>query len=157
MQRIREYETIFIMRPDISDVDADRITERMRGVIDAHEGKIIQIDNWGKRRLAYEIAKHQKGIYVYWRFIGNTELVLELERNLRMIEPVLRFLTVKLEDGVNPEAVTGLTEEQIPMRSAQDKAFADEAQTFDDESDEDDETDDIDPADEDADDEDADD
>lgn len=118
MLRIREYETIFVLRPDISDVDADRVTERMRTAIQGHDGKIAQIENWGKRKLAYEIAKQQKGIYVYWRFIGNNQVVRELERNLRLMEPVLRFLTVRLKEEVDPDSIVALPDGQIPMRSA---------------------------------------
>jgi small subunit ribosomal protein S6 len=126
MLRIREYETTYIMRPDVSDQDADRITDRVRSVIRAHDGKIIEVSNWGKRKLAYEIAKHQKGIYVYWRYVGNNSAVQELERNLRMLEPVLRFLTVQLEEEVNAEGVTDLPDAEIPLRTERARADATE-------------------------------
>jgi small subunit ribosomal protein S6 len=124
MSRIREYETIYVMRPDISDVDADKITDRMRAVIREHSGKIVEVNNWGKRKLAYEISKHQKGIYVYWRFVGNTAAVSELERNLRMMEPVLRYLTVKLDESVDLETIVDLPDDDIPMRASETAAVA---------------------------------
>jgi small subunit ribosomal protein S6 len=118
MTPLREYETIYVLRPDISDVDADRVTERMVNVIREHNGKVVAINNWGKRKLAYEIAKNQKGIYVHWRYVTEGAAIQELERNLRLFEPVLRFLTVKLNDDVDVEGMGAVTDDEIPLRAA---------------------------------------
>ncbi len=123
IERYREYETTYIVRPDISDVDADRVIERVRKAIREHDGKVVGIDDWGKRKLAYEIQRHQKGIYVHWQYVGNTACVAEVERNLRMLEPVLRFLTVKLGDEVVPEDYTDLSDEEIPFRASTESAL----------------------------------
>ncbi len=120
LQRIREYETTYIIRPDVSDADADRIVDRVKKAIGEHSGKIVAVNNWGKRRLAYEINRNQKGIYVHWQYVGDNTCVAEVERHLRMLEPVLRFLTVKLDEGVDLEAVTGLAESDIPYRTKED-------------------------------------
>jgi small subunit ribosomal protein S6 len=113
---MREYETVYIVRPDISDDDTDRLVDRVRSVIRNHDGKIVEINNWGKRRLAFEIAKQQKGIYFRWRYVSNNDCVAELERNLRLLDPVLRYLTIKLEDHVNADAYEDLGDEAIPRR-----------------------------------------
>ncbi|MBN1944553.1 MAG: 30S ribosomal protein S6 [Bradymonadales bacterium] len=123
---LREYETIYILRPDISDMDADRVTERVRGAIRSGDGRILEVRNWGKRRLAYEIGHNQKGIYIYWRYAGNNKCVAELERVLRMLEPVLRYLTVKLKDDVDPEMAIDIGDEAIPMRTAISRAESEE-------------------------------
>jgi small subunit ribosomal protein S6 len=106
---IREYETIFILRPDSTDQIQDSVRSRIESVMEKLEGRLLKFDNWGKRKLAFDIRdrtgqkKHYKGLYQYIRYAGGNELVPELERNLRMQEPVLRYLTIKIDDDSNVE------------------------------------------------------
>src|SRR5262249_49450032 len=72
--------------------------------IEGMGGKIIKIDNWGKRRLAYEVAKERKGIYLYWQYLAQPGVVEETERNLRMLDNVIRYLTVKVDENVDVAA-----------------------------------------------------
>jgi small subunit ribosomal protein S6 len=99
----REYETIFILRPETNQEGITQVNMRVRSVIDGLGGKALKLDNWGKRKLAYEIKKQLKGIYMYWRFLGSTGLVEEIERNLRMIDSVVRYYTVKVDEDVVPD------------------------------------------------------
>ena len=99
----REYETIFILRPETNQEGITQVNTRVRGVIDSLGGRALKLDNWGKRKLAYEIKKQLKGIYMYWRFLGSTGLVEEIERNLRMIDSVVRYYTVKVDEDVVPD------------------------------------------------------
>ncbi|MFO8073413.1 MAG: 30S ribosomal protein S6 [Polyangia bacterium] len=102
--RAREYETIFILHPETGEEGLGRAAERCRGVIDRLEGKLLRAENWGRRRLAYPVKGNDKGIYVYLRYLGYSEMVQELERNLRMLDPVIKYLTVKIEEDVDPDA-----------------------------------------------------
>jgi small subunit ribosomal protein S6 len=102
--RAREYETIFILNPDSATEVVDRVAGRCQDVISKLEGKLLRAENWGKRRLAYTVRKQPKGIFVYLRYLGYEGMVHELERNLRMLDPVIKYLTVKMEEDVNPEA-----------------------------------------------------
>jgi small subunit ribosomal protein S6 len=97
----REYETIYILRPNTPNEGVAEVNTRIRGVIEGMGGKIIKVDNWGKRRLAYEVAKERKGIYLYWLYLAQPGVVEETERNLRMLDPVIRYLTVKVDENVN--------------------------------------------------------
>ena len=110
--RAREYETIFILNPEITVDGIEQIAARLTDVIDRLDGKLLQAENWGKRRLAYPVRKHPKGYYVYLRYLGYSDLVQELERNMRMLEPVLKYLTVKLDEDVDP-AARPVQEEEI--------------------------------------------
>ena len=102
--RKREYETIYILRPDsTSDVIA-QVNQKVRGVIESGGGTLLKIDNWGKRKLAYEVKKQLKGIYLYWQYLGSTGVVEEIERNLRMLDQVIRYYTVKVDENVDPTA-----------------------------------------------------
>ena len=104
----REYELVFIVRPDVTDEDIEKIKDRSGGVIKDRKGHLLNVDDWGKRRLAYEIQDYGKGHFVLFNYLGSTEIVDELERTLKLDDSVLRFLTVKLaervEEGLGPRA-----------------------------------------------------
>jgi small subunit ribosomal protein S6 len=102
--RAREYETIFILNPESATEVVDRVAGRCQDVISRLEGKLLRAENWGKRRLAYTVRKHPKGIFIYMRYLGYEGMVHELERNLRMLDPVIKYLTVKIEEDVDPTA-----------------------------------------------------
>jgi small subunit ribosomal protein S6 len=102
----REYETIYILRPDVSNDAADKIIERAKDVIARLDGTLTKLDNWGKRKLAYPIQKNSRGIFVYLKYVGFNDLVAELERNLRLLDEVVRFQTVLLEEDIDPASVS---------------------------------------------------
>jgi small subunit ribosomal protein S6 len=102
--RAREYETIFIVHPDAGTEVIDRVSGRCREVVGRLSGKLLKAENWGRRRLAYPVKKQEKGIYLYLRYLGYSDMVHELERNLRMLDPVLKHMTVKIDEDVNPDA-----------------------------------------------------
>lgn len=100
----REYEVIYIVRPDIEKETSERIAQRVAEVISKNDGTLTLVENWGRRPLAYPIRHHKRGNYVYLTFLGDGALVAEVERNLRLIDEVMRFQTVKLSD--DPGEVT---------------------------------------------------
>lgn len=100
----REYETIYILRPNTANEGVAEVNTRIKGVIESMGGKVLKVDNWGKRRLAYEVAKERKGIYLYWLYLASPGVVEEAERNLRMLDNVIRYLTVKVDEDIVVEA-----------------------------------------------------
>jgi small subunit ribosomal protein S6 len=100
----REYETIFILRPDTNQDGIHTVNTRVRGIVEQMGGRVIKLDNWGKRKLAYEVKKQLKGIYLYWQYLGSAGMVEEIERNLRMLDNVIRYYTVKIDENVDPAA-----------------------------------------------------
>jgi small subunit ribosomal protein S6 len=97
----REYETTYILRPNTPNEGVAEVNTRIKGVIEGMGGKILKVDNWGKRRLAYEVAKERKGIYLYWQYLASPGVVEETERNLRMLDSVIRYLTVKVDSDID--------------------------------------------------------
>jgi len=90
------YESIFILKPTLSDEDVQKTVNKLEGIV-KQSGELISTENWGTQKLAYEVMKEKKGIYVLLRFLGKGELVLELEKNYRFDDSVIKFLTVKLD------------------------------------------------------------
>ncbi|MBI3179270.1 MAG: 30S ribosomal protein S6, partial [Deltaproteobacteria bacterium] len=100
---LTEYETTVVVRPDISGDAIEATLDRVREAVSKGGGKLIAINHWGKKKLAYPIKKHGRGVYVHANFLGGRDLVAEVERNLRISDTVLRFLTVKLAEHVDPQ------------------------------------------------------
>lgn len=91
---MRDYELIVIIHPDLDDEAIDQAHDRIRGWIEESGGTIEKVDNWGKRRLAYEIQKQNEGIYYLININTNPESIVDLERNLKILEPIMRHLIV---------------------------------------------------------------
>jgi small subunit ribosomal protein S6 len=102
--KIPGYETTFITRPDMSDEALKTFQERLGGIVGSFGGKTVIQEDWGKRKLAYSIRKESRGQYTYLVYTGQPGVVAEIERNLRLSEHVLRFLTVNLEGEFQEEA-----------------------------------------------------
>ena len=96
----RRYETVTIVNPESGSEGTDKVLERMRDAIGRTEGKEVRFEDWGRRRLAFELRKQKKGHYVYLQYIGSTTTVPELERVLGITEEAMKFQTVVLEDRV---------------------------------------------------------
>ena len=101
----REYETIYILRSDVDNAGAEKVVNRAKDVIARLEGTLTKLDNWGKRKLAYPIQKNSRGVFVYLKYVGYGDLVAELERNLRLLDEVVRFQTVLLTEDIDPASL----------------------------------------------------
>ncbi len=104
--RSKEYETIYILRPDIDPDTADKVQGRVGEVVTRELGKLMKVESWGRRKLAYPVHKHKKGVYVYVKYAGRGGLVQELERNLKLQDAVIKYQTVLVREDVD---VGGLT------------------------------------------------
>jgi small subunit ribosomal protein S6 len=102
--RLREYETIFLVKPDLTDDNVDRIKDRVRGIVDREGGKVLRFTIWGKKKTMYPIAKQARAIYVHTHYLGSTTLVAEVERNLRNIDEVTRYISVKIAEEIDPDS-----------------------------------------------------
>ncbi|HWV39900.1 MAG TPA: 30S ribosomal protein S6 [Vulgatibacter sp.] len=123
----REYETIYLLRQDLTPDQVDRIKERLRGIVDREGGRVIKVTTWGRKKTAFLVGdKQARAIYVHVNYLGDGRAVSEVERNLRNIEEVLKFQTIKLSDAVLPESrpteedvvLEGDREEERPAREA---------------------------------------
>jgi small subunit ribosomal protein S6 len=116
--RKREYETIYILRPDSTTDVIAQVNQKIRGVVETGGGTLLKVDNWGKRKLAYEVKKQLKGIYLFFAYLGTAGLVEEVERNLRLTDSVIRYYSVKIEENVDPAGRTSeVTDESFAKAS----------------------------------------
>lgn len=98
----RNYETVFITRQDLTEARLNELNTKLQQIVEAHKGKVLTHDNWGKRKFSYPIDKEARGNYTFLLYSGDNAAVAELERNMRISDDVLRFITVKLDDRIDP-------------------------------------------------------
>jgi small subunit ribosomal protein S6 len=121
--RTREYETIFILKPDVTNDAIGQANAKIRHVIEAAGGRMLKVENWGRRKLAYEVKKQLKGIYVFFNYTGGAGLVEEVERNLHLTDTVIRYYSIKAAENVDPATKTStvhpfLAPTKKPLRPA---------------------------------------
>jgi small subunit ribosomal protein S6 len=122
---MRRYETIVIADPDIPEDQRTPLFERMKEIIDQQGGFLIDMDEWGRRKLAYEIKKKPRGYYVRLEYCGMGPAVDELERFFRIDDRVLKFMTILLEEAADVEAIrTRMAEAEAAEATAAEAADA---------------------------------
>ena len=94
----RTYELMFIVRPDMTEEDQDKLISTLENAVSSSGGQVKNVEKMGKRRLAYTVRKFHDGIYILLIFEGSGGLVHELERRLRVSEPVIKFLSVRVDE-----------------------------------------------------------
>lgn len=94
----RTYEVMFVVRPDMAEEDLDKLISTLESNVSAAKGTVKNVERMGKRRLAYSIGKFQDGLYVLLAIEGTGETVHELERRLRVTEPVMKFISVRTDE-----------------------------------------------------------
>ena len=95
---MRRYETIIIVKPGAGEADISSVVEKATGTIEGFGGSIVKNDKWGLKKLAYTINKENQGHYLYLEYAGLPDGVKEMERQLRIDDRVLKFMTVKTQD-----------------------------------------------------------
>ena len=99
------YETTVIAKAGATEEQIQAIRQKVENIIQAHEGQVGNFEDWGTRRLSFDINKETRGRYIYFGFTGNTQTVAELERNFRINENIVRFLSMNLSKEDDLELV----------------------------------------------------
>ncbi|MYN64368.1 MAG: 30S ribosomal protein S6 [Acidobacteria bacterium] len=100
MSETRQYEVVYVVSPEITEEGVTELHERIAEIVGQLGGNIDKTDNWGRRRLAYEIDRHREGTYVIELVTGPGTLVTELDRRLRVMEQLLRHLIVRVDEDL---------------------------------------------------------
>ena len=120
---MRRYETIVIVDPDASEDERHSLTDKIKDVISQKDGALIELEEWGVKRLAYEIRKKNRGFYFRIDYCGGGDVVDELERSFRINDRFLKFMTIMLSENADAEKIR---EEIAAAKSSPVKPAADE-------------------------------
>ena len=117
------YETTIITKANAAEETVQTLKQKVESVVQAHNGQIGVFEDWGTRRLSYNIGNESRGRYVYFGYVGNTDTVAELERNLRINENVIRFLSISVSDEDDLELVKKPSPMKRPRKQLSDDQF----------------------------------
>ena len=101
--RLREYETLFLVKADLPDEGIEKIKERIRAAVAKDGGKVIKFTNWGKKKTAFIVAKQPRAVYIHADYLGNPGIVAEIERLLAITEDVSKYISHHVADDIDPE------------------------------------------------------
>ncbi len=116
---MRRYESLVILDPEMADEDIVGFTDRFSTLIKTSGGEIIKIEDWGSKKLAYLVKKRDKGRYILFDFVGVPALITEMERQYKISEEVIKFLSVKLDEDVDLEAFKAAQEKPMEPETAE--------------------------------------
>jgi small subunit ribosomal protein S6 len=102
-EKFRRYEFIYLVQPDAEEETRTRVAGRINEILEAAEARILKSEEWGKRKLAYEIQKFNKAYYYYLEFIARPGATHEMERVLGLLDDCVRFQTIKLEENITDD------------------------------------------------------
>lgn len=108
---MRAYECVYILDPSLEELAVKEKTDRFNEIVTSRNGKVHKVDLWGKRKLAYPIAKRFEGIYTLMKFSGDNDILAELNRIFRFDDAVLRHLIV-IDENPQPESGAGTKDEK---------------------------------------------
>lgn len=94
---MNKYESVIIINPSVEEEGMKTLIQKFTDLIDK-DGKVEKVEELGKKRLAYEVKKNKEGYYVIFHFEANTSLIAELERNYRITDEVIKFMTIKVDE-----------------------------------------------------------
>lgn len=118
MTKIRHYETMFIIKPTLTDEETVAQIDLVKSIIEKNGGEIVAADDIGSKQLAYEIEKHKRGHYYLAYFKAPTESILEIERNYRINENIIRFIFIKYESKKDISAWTKMSDDAAKKTAA---------------------------------------
>jgi small subunit ribosomal protein S6 len=124
-ERMRRYETIFILRPNVGEDEINRVVESTTKIILDEKGTIIEMTKWGMKKLAYLIKKESLGYYVYCDYAGTPAAVAEIERKFRIDDTVLKYMTIKTAISITEEGI----QEALAAVSAKETALLESEET----------------------------
>ena len=116
MSASRQYELVYIVTPEATDQELADLHTQIEQIVQRYNGTFDKTENWGRRKLAYEIGKHREGTYVVETISGSGELMKEIDRRLRVIDLVIRHLTVRVDEELRVAERTRAARQSMSSR-----------------------------------------
>jgi small subunit ribosomal protein S6 len=118
------YESIFIINPNLSDEETASVIKKMQDVVAKQGGEMLKFEDWGKKKLAYEIMKQKRGHYTFFQFKAAPTAVSELERTYKLTDSVIKFITIKLEKELRTRPAPKVKKKDAAKAAAEQAAQA---------------------------------
>ena len=99
---MNNYETLFILDPEIPEEEIDSEIGRIKGYVEKTGANVVDLDRWGVRRMAYEVRKKRQGFYVLMTFLANSSSIQDIDADFKLDQRILRHIIVRREDGGQP-------------------------------------------------------
>ena len=116
---MRNYEVVFIAAPTLTSEELDAFINHAQTVIEGRNGKVVKVDNWGKKSLAYKINKFREGYYVVLSIEAEGGAIAELERRFRVTDFIIRFISVRIDEDIKrSDKIKAARRRKAPSRSA---------------------------------------
>jgi small subunit ribosomal protein S6 len=117
---VRNYEVVFVAAPTLASEELDGFISHIQTVVEGKNGKVVKVDNWGKKTLAYKIKRFREGYYVVLSIEGNGGTIAELERRFRVTDYIIRFISVRIdEDLKRSEKIKSARQKKEPKQAPQ--------------------------------------
>ena len=100
---MRYYETLYIINPNLAEEDYRAVVAKFTDAVGKNKGVVTKVDEWGKKTLAYDIKKFDKGVYVLMQYCGESDLTAEIKREMSLDDRILKYQTIKLSDNADLE------------------------------------------------------
>jgi len=97
---VRNYEVVFVAAPTLASEELEEFINHIHTVVESKNGKVVNVDNWGKKSLAYKIKRFREGYYVVLTIEGDGSAIAELERRFRVTDYILRFISVRIDEAM---------------------------------------------------------
>jgi small subunit ribosomal protein S6 len=121
---VRTYEVVFVAAPTLTSEELDAFIQHAQTVVEGKGGKVVKVDNWGKKPLAYKIKKFRDAYYVVLTIDGDGSAIAELERRFRVTDTIMRFISVRLdEDLKRAEKIKAARQRKAPPRVTAERQF----------------------------------
>ena len=115
---MNQYELIYVTRPTLNADELSSISSKVSGLIEKADGQVLATEEWGRRRLAYPILKHEHGLYTYINFVAPADAPLGVEKSMGLDDSFMRYMTVRLGENVDVDAVRQVAETKKAERDA---------------------------------------
>jgi small subunit ribosomal protein S6 len=101
-KKMRHYETIFIVHPNLNDEECKEVVKKFGGLLERYKGVLVKVEEWGNQRLAYRVKKSDRGHFILMSYCAEPGLIPELERDMKLDDRVLKYQSVKISDHADP-------------------------------------------------------
>lgn len=120
--KLRHYETFYLLHSDLNDEERNAISEKLQKIIVDKNGQVVKVDPWSLRRLAYKVQKNTHGYYVLMEYGASADVIFDVNRELRLNDSVLRFMTSKLNEKFDYEAIMKAYQDKASKKLAEEEA-----------------------------------